>query len=244
MLNKKIVIVTGGANGIGRVISEKFAKEKAIVFIADIDKKNGEKIQNNIHAKGFSAIFVECDVSSELDITRLVKTIVYKKEKIDIIINNAGISSKDVTEKRSMSIWNKVLAVNLTAQYMLVKYALPYMNKGSSIINLSSTRAIMSEPNSEPYASSKAGILGLTHSLASSLSNKKIRVNAISPGWINVSGYKETKKDRDQHFVKRVGNADDIAEACLFLADNRKSGFITGQNIVIDGGMTKKMIYL
>ena len=190
------------------------------------------------------AIFSKFDVSKEAQVKKLVSLAAARFGKIDIIVNNAGFGDWRPMEKRPMKAWDRVLAVNLTAQYMLVKYALPKMSEGGAVINISSTRALMSEPGSEPYAASKAGILGLTHSLASSLAPKIIRVNAISPGWINVSGYKETKRDREQHFVKRVGRGEDIAEACAFLADEEKSGFITGQNLVVDGGMTKKMIYL
>ncbi len=243
MLNGKTAVITGGAGGIGRFIAEKFIRSGVSVLIADVNAKSGKRSAVELSGRG-DAIFSKFDVSKEAQVKKLVSLAAARFGKIDIIVNNAGFGDWRPMEKRPMKAWDRVLAVNLTAQYMLVKYALPKMSEGGAVINISSTRALMSEPGSEPYAASKAGILGLTHSLASSLAPKRIRVNAISPGWINVSGYKETKRDREQHFVKRVGRGEDIAEACAFLADEEKSGFITGQNLVVDGGMTKKMIYL
>ena len=242
MLNGKTAVITGGAGGIGRFIAEKFVTSGVSIMIADIDIKRGKKTAAELTKLG-QALFISCDISKEAQVKKLVRAAKTRFGKIDIIVNNAGFGDWRAMEKRPMKAWDRVLAVNLTAQYMLVRQALSCLNVGGSVINISSTRSLMSEPGSEPYAASKAGILGLTHSLAASLAPKRIRVNAISPGWINVSGYKETKRDREQHFVKRVGRGEDIAEACAFLADGEKSGFITGQNLVIDGGMTRKMIY-
>lgn len=243
MLNGKTAVITGGSGGIGRFIAEKFVASGVSIMIADIDIKRGKETAAALSKRGL-AVFINCDISKEAQVKKLVREAKTRFGKIDIIVNNAGFGDWRAMEKRPMKAWDRVLAVNLTAQYMLVRQALSCLNVGGSVINISSTRALMSEPGSEPYAASKAGILGLTHSLAASLAPKRIRVNAISPGWINVSGYKETKRDREQHFVKRVGRGEDIAEACAFLADGEKSGFITGQNLVIDGGMTRKMIYL
>ena len=243
MLNGKTAVITGGAGGIGRFIAEKFVSSGVSIIIADIDAKRGKKAAAELSKHG-QALFINCDISKEAQVKKLVREAKTRFGKIDIIVNNAGFGDWRAMEKRPMKAWDGVLAVNLRAQYMLVREALSGINDGGAVINISSTRALMSEPGSEPYAASKAGILGLTHALASSLAPKRIRVNAISPGWINVSGYKETKRDREQHFVKRVGRGEDIAEACAFLADGEKSGFITGQNLVVDGGMTKKMIYL
>ena len=243
MLNGKTALITGGAGGIGRFIAEKFTRSGVSVLIADINVKAGVKAASDL-SRHKEALFFKCDISKETQVKKLISFAAARFGKIDIIVNNAGFGDWRSMEKRPMKAWDRVIAVNLTAQYMLVKHALPKMKEGGAVINISSTRALMSEPGSEPYAASKAGILGLTHALAASLAPKRIRVNAISPGWINVSGYKETKRDREQHFVKRVGRGEDIAEACAFLADEEKSGFITGQNLVVDGGMTKKMIYL
>ncbi len=243
MLNGKTALITGGAGGIGRFIAEKFTRSGVSVLIADINVKAGVKAASDL-SRHKEALFFKCDISKETQVKKLISFAAARFGKIDIIVNNAGFGDWRSMEKRPMKAWDRVIAVNLTAQYMLVKHALPKMKEGGAVINISSTRALMSEPGSEPYAASKAGILGLTHALAASLAPKRIRVNAISPGWINVSGYKETKRDREQHFVKRVGRGEDIAEACAFFADEEKSGFITGQNLVVDGGMTKKMIYL
>ena len=243
MLNGKVALITGGAGGIGRCIAEKFTRSGVSVLIADINAKAGAKAAAELSGHK-EALFFKCDIAKEEQVKKLISFAAAHFGQIDIVINNAGFGDWRSMEKRPMKVWDRVIAVNLTAQYLLVKYALPKMKEDGAVVNISSTRALMSEPGSEPYAASKAGILGLTHALASSLAPKRIRVNAISPGWINVSGYKEAKREREQHFVKRVGRGEDIAEACAFFADEEKSGFITGQNLVVDGGMTKKMIYL
>ena len=248
----KTVIVTGGVFGIGSVIVESFIKAGAKVIMADIENAAGFKYAKKLRAQQGKVEFISADVGKETAVKKLIKTVAFGYRKIDVLINNAGIGNWKSIEKRSVKEWQRVLDVNLTGPYMCVKYALPYMPKGSSIINISSTRALMSEKNTEPYSVSKGGLLALTHSLAVSLSEKKIRVNAVSPGWIDTSAFgkkgkagqiKLKKIDLLQHPAGRVGTPYDVAEACLFLADNEKSGFITGQNLVIDGGMTKKMIY-
>ncbi len=251
-LEGKKIIVTGGAFGIGSDIVESFAKAGARVIIADIEKNAGLKLAKKIRAKYGSADFFLVDVGKEESVKKFFRALAKNTKTIDILINNAGIGDWQNIEKRSLPEWQKVLDVNLTGPYMCVKYALPYLLEGSAIINIASTRALMSEKNTEPYSASKGGLLALTHSLAVSLAEKKIRVNAVSPGWIDTSAFgkkgpaariKLKKSDLLQHPAGRVGVPRDISEACLFLADNEKSGFITGQNLVIDGGMVKKMIY-
>jgi len=154
---------------------------------------------------------------------------------------------------RAAADWDRVISVNLRGAYLCSRYATPHMPRGSAIVNIASTRALMSEPDTEPYAASKAGLLGLTHALALTLGERGIRVNAISPGWIDVSNWKKSsarrqvelsERDHGQHPAGRVGRPEDIAELCLFLSDTQRSGFITGQNFVCDGGMTKKMLYV
>ena len=248
----KNVIVTGGVFGIGSVIAESFIKAGANVIIADIEIAAGQKYVKRLRGELGPVDFIFADMGKESSVKKLIKTVIARYKTIDILINNAGIGNWKSIEKRSVQDWQRVLDVNLTGPYMCVKYALPYMPKGSSIINISSTRALMSEKNTESYSASKGGLLALTHSLALSLSEKKIRANAISPGWIDTSAFgkkggrrqiKLKNSDLLQHPAGRVGTPYDVAEACLFLADNEKSGFITGQNIIIDGGMVKKMIY-
>jgi len=248
-LEGKNVIVTGGVFGIGSVIVDSFVKAGAHVIIADLEKTAGIKYAKKLRG---AVEFFRVDLGKEAGIKAFIRSAVSRHKKIDILINNAGIGGWQNIEKRRTSEWQRIIAVNLTGPYLCVKYALPYMPEGSVIINISSTRALMSEKNTEPYSASKGGLLALTHALAVSLSENKIRVNAISPGWIDTSAFgkkghaaqvKLKKSDLLQHPAGRVGTPSDVSEACLFLADNERAGFITGQNLVIDGGMTKKMIY-
>jgi NAD(P)-dependent dehydrogenase (short-subunit alcohol dehydrogenase family) len=155
----------------------------------------------------------------------------------------------DPIQEISIETFDRILATNLRAPFILAKMALPLfkssieLGKKPCIINIASTRALMSEPNNEAYSASKGGVVALTHALANSL-GPNIRVNCVSPGWIEMNNYEALKEtDHKQHLVGRVGLGKDIAEMCWFLSQNEKSGFITGQNFVVDGGMTKKMIY-
>lgn len=139
--------------------------------------------------------------------------------------------------------WRNYININLTGAFILSTLTIPYMVENSSIIHISSTRAIQSEPFCEGYAASKAGLIGLTHAQAASLSQKRIRVNCVLPGFIDTGHYPITDQDNNWHFVGRVGKPSDISEICLFLCDSSKSGFITGQEFIVDGGVTKKMVY-
>ena len=246
---KKVVIVTGAGEGIGRAAAEKYGESGAYVVIADIDREAGEETRDFIIKKNGNAVFIETDVAKEEDCRKLAEETVKKYGKIDILINNAGIADA----KRAgifgtgMEEFDRVINVNLRGTFMCSKYCVPFMEPGSSIINISSTRAFMSEPETEAYSASKGGIIALTHSMAVSLSRKNIRVNSISPGWIDVSGWKKgdvlTRADHEQHPAGRVGKPEDIAAACFYLTGG-EAGFITGTNLNVDGGMTVKMIYV
>lgn len=249
----KVVVITGGGQGIGRAISRAFAAEGAYVVIADIDDEAGLENKEYIEQHNGRCLFIHADVAVEDDVKRLMDAAAATFGAINVLCNNAGIGAGGTIYTRPMEEWDRVIAVNLRGTYMCAKYAAGYMRKnGGAIINIASTRALMSEPNTEPYSASKGGILALTHSLAVSLGPDGIRVNAISPGWIEVSEWKKkslrkvpvlTEIDHKQHPVGRVGKPEDIARACLFLASDEDAGFITGANFVIDGGMTIKMIY-
>lgn len=249
----KVVVITGGGQGIGRAISRAFAAEGAYVVIADIDDEAGLENKEYIEQHNGRCLFIHADVAVEDDVKRLMDAAAATFGTINVLCNNAGIGAGGIIYTRPMEEWDRVIAVNLRGAYMCAKYAAGYMRKnGGAIINIASTRALMSEPNTEPYSASKGGILALTHSLAVSLGPDGIRVNAISPGWIEVSEWKKrslrkvpmlTEIDHKQHPVGRVGKPEDIARACLFLASDEDAGFITGANFVIDGGMTIKMIY-
>lgn len=249
----RVVIVTGGGQGIGRAISREFASKGTKVVIADIDREAGEENEQYILRHGNSAYFVQTDVASENSVKNLVGKTVEKYGTVNILINNAAIGGSGNLSEDSMEGWDRVIAVNLRGPFMCAKFCAPVMTQsgGGCIVNIASTRAFMSEPDTEAYSASKGGIIALTHSLAVSLSKSKIRVNSISPGWIETSEWLKSRNakpavlsdlDHSQHPAGRVGVPQDIARACLYLC-SEDAGFITGANLTIDGGMTVKMIY-
>jgi NAD(P)-dependent dehydrogenase (short-subunit alcohol dehydrogenase family) len=239
----KSIIITGGSNGIGEGIALAFGKLGAIVFIADVNEQKGNRVVQKIEENGGRAIFLKTDVSKEEDIINLIRNVIDKIGKLDILVNNAGISAFKPFLSLTTDEWDHVINTNLRSVFISSREAAKVMKNGGRIINMASTRAIMSEPNSEAYAASKGGIVSITHSLAASLQPNGITVNCISPGWIQVDQNEELKEtDHLQHWSNRVGKPEDIAKACIYLADP-ENNFINGQNIIIDGGMTRKMIY-
>lgn len=247
----KVIVITGAGQGIGACIAVEYAKRNAIVVIAEVDEEAGQEVKVQIEALGGYGVFIQTDVSVEDSVKNMVNKVVERFGKIDILVNNAAIEAEGTLFTRSTESFQKVLDVNVMGVYMCSKYcAMNMLDEGCSIVNIASTRALMSEPHTEPYSASKGAVLALTHSLAASLAGK-VRVNAISPGWIDVSQWKKkknrkfialTEKDHSQHLVGRVGVPEDIASAVIYLT-SEYSGFITGTNLVIDGGMTIKMIY-
>lgn len=240
----KTAIVTGGARGIGASIAKSFARAGANVAIVDILDELGESLSRQMKEEGKSVHFIHCDICDPWQVKQMAKTAKEHFGSIDILINNAGISFSRPVFELSVEEWDKVINTNLRGAFLCAREAAALMKKGGKIINIASTRAFMSEPGWESYGASKGGLVALTHALAISLGPYNIQVNSISPGWI-MTGNPETLRleDHQQHPSGRVGNPEDIARACLFLADPENS-FITGQNLVIDGGMTRKMIYL
>jgi NAD(P)-dependent dehydrogenase (short-subunit alcohol dehydrogenase family) len=243
-------IVTGGAQGIGKAISLKLMQEKVFVFILDNDLEALEEFQQENGEKHMSTTLL-CDVSDHELLVKTLQSIIQQRPSLKYLVNNAGISQFKPIDKLTLDEWNRVLAVNLTSYFLTSQYLSKnlIMNKGS-VVNIASTRALMSEPNSEAYAASKGGVTSLTHALAMSL-QPNVRVNCISPGWIDVQPWQKTRnrksipwanKHHHQHPAGRIGIPEDIAELCWYLL-SEKSGFITGQNFVVDGGMTRKMIY-
>lgn len=245
--SNKTVIITGAANGIGKGIALQYALKGANVVVADIDEKAGMETVSLIKEKGGSVIFVPTDVRQEADIVRLMDTAFQTYDHIDILINNAGKGLFKSPYDLTLEEWDDLLNTNLRSVFLCSREAAKYMRKnkdGGSIVNIASTRAIMSEPNSEAYAASKGGIVALTHALAASLSKDKITVNCISPGWIETGDYSQLRPiDHEQHLSRRVGKPEDIARACLYLTD-KENDFVTGINLIVDGGMTRKMIYV
>ncbi|OGV67120.1 MAG: oxidoreductase [Lentisphaerae bacterium RIFOXYC12_FULL_60_16] len=252
-MKRRTAMVTGGAQGIGFCISRTLLKDGWSVVMADIDAEAGSEAVARLR-RGGPVAFVPTDVADDDSVKRAVQEMVRRFGRIDAVINNAGISApyNGPVEKVTPDQWNRILGVNLTGTFLTTRHAASYLRKArGSIVNIASTRALQSEPNSEAYAASKGGLLALTHALAVSL-GPAIRVNAICPGWIDVTGLKKrslrrpatlSRADHAQHPVGRVGVPEDIAAAVRFLV-GPESGFITGQNLVIDGGMTRRMIYV
>ncbi len=242
---EKVVIVTGSGKGIGRCIAVTYASEGAKVVIAEKNSDSGRETEGQILSSGGSAVFQQTDVSRPGDIEDLIAKTREMFGTIDILINNAGISAWRSPYEITIEDWDEIINTNLRGAFLFSREAARIMreNGGGSIVNIASTRAIMSEPASEAYAASKGGIVSLTHSLAASFSPDHIRVNCISPGWIETGDYSLLREsDHNQHLSGRVGKPDDIARACLYLTADGND-FVNGINLIIDGGMTRKMIY-
>ena len=241
----KTVIVTGSGRGIGRAVAMAYAREGANVVIAEIETEWGGDAVQAIAGAGGSALLLHTDVRRPAEITAAVAQTQERFGRLDILINNAGVSRWKSPYELSVEEWDDVLHTNLRSVFLFSREAAKVMRQhgGGAIVNIASTRALMSEPNSEAYAASKGGMLALTHALAASLAPDRIRVNCISPGWIETGDYGQLRPiDHEQHFARRVGVPDDIARACLFLTAEGND-FISGENLVIDGGMTRRMIY-
>ena len=243
---KRIVLVTGGAGGIGQAICAAFGENGDYVIALDVDRERGLAWEKSFLAKGHNGVFQHYDLADVEGLNPLVKTLESMYGSVDILINNAGISGFTPLEELSPAHWDYVLNVNLRSMVFLTKECARSMKKKQNgrIVNISSTRFNMSEPGSEAYAASKGGIVAMTHALSLSLANTGITVNCISPGWIENRDYANLRpEDHSQHPSGRVGKPEDIARLCLFLTEP-ENDFINGENIIIDGGMTKKMIYL
>ena len=220
----KTVVITGGAHGIGRAAADAFLREGASVHI--IDRQPGDWFVG--------------DVSDREMLERFAASVIGKSGQVDCLVNNALPLMKGISDC-SWEEFSYAMAVGVTAPFYLTKLLMPYFAPGASVINIASSRDRMSQPQTESYTAAKGGIAALTHAMAISLAGKA-RVNSISPGWIDTTGSEITGADALQQPAGRVGRPEDIAEMILFLC-SEKAGFITGENICIDGGMTKLMIY-
>ena len=220
----KVAIITGGARGIGKCIADEFRAAGACVYV--IDKQEGDHFVGDISCKEVLEAFV----------SRILRD----HDKVDYIINNALPPMKGIDEC-SFEEFQYALSVGVTAPFYLVKLLASHLSEDASIVNISSSRDRMSQPQTESYTAAKGGISALTHALAVSLAGKA-RVNSISPGWIDTVNSTPTRSDAEQQPAGRIGNPMDIANMVLFLC-SEKAGFITGENICIDGGMTRLMIY-
>ena len=262
MSNAKVVYITGGAQGIGRGLALGLLSRGYRVVIADLDREAGEAclvelgecIESQAVPGGPEALsFQQVDVTDEDKVKASLAETLTRHGRLDGVINNAALSDpfKGSIESLTLETWHKVLDTSLTSAFLTTKHAAQALRASrGAIINIASTRALQSEPDTEAYAASKGGIVALTHALAMSL-GPEVRVNAISPGWIEVGEWQKPSRrqtaelsgeDHAQHPAGRVGEPRDIASMAAFLLSD-EAGFITGQNFVVDGGMTRKMIY-
>lgn len=245
--NGRVALVTGAARGIGLGIAAWLISEGWQVVLTDRDRVRGSKVTKVL---GENAWFIAMDVSSEEQVTLCVAEVLGQFGRLDALVCNAAVADPHNATLESLSLhdWNRVLAVNLSGPMLLAKHCAPYLRAhGGAIVNLTSTRATQSEPDTEAYAASKGGLLALSHALAISL-GPEIRVNAVSPGWIDTRDPSVRRaeplsdSDHAQHPVGRVGTVEDVAAMVVWLL-SKNAGFVTGQEFVVDGGMTKKMVY-
>jgi NAD(P)-dependent dehydrogenase (short-subunit alcohol dehydrogenase family) len=227
---QKAVLVTGGVRGIGRGTAALLASRGYGVAVADLNGRS-------------QLPFFRCDVYREASVRSCVRAVLRRFGRLDALINNAGIADPagGAIDKLALKDWNRKIGVNLTGVFLMTKHCVPHLRRtGGAIVNIASIRALQSEPDSEAYAASKGGVVAFTHAAAMSL-GPRIRVNCISPGWIAKAAL--SKRDHAQHPAGRAGRPEDVGEMVAFLI-SEAAGFITGQNFVVDGGMTRKMIYV
>ncbi len=238
---KPVALVTGGAKGIGRAIARHLLASGWRVAIVDLP---GAGLRRSYPSSNRNSLAIEGDVRDEATASRAVNAAVKRFTRLDAVVSNAGIMIRKPIRRLTLDEWRRVIDTNLTAAFLLARAAEKPLRKAKGeFVTIASTRALMSEPNTESYSASKGGLVALTHALAVSL-GPDIRVNCVSPGWIETKDYGALRrKDHSQHPAGRVGRPEDIAEIVAGLIDRDRSGFVTGANFVVDGGMTRKMIY-
>ena len=242
----KTAVVTGGANGIGRCVAERFLAQGAHVAIADVDAAAGNSFAKRY---GNAVLFLQGDIAEQNVQTTFAAAVLDRFGTVDCLIHNACVSRKGILSDCGYEDFTYVLRLGVTAPYMLTKLFMNAFASGASVVNIASSRAFMSQADTESYSAAKGGISALTHALSVSLAGKA-RVNAVSPGWIDTGAYQHaphhmpchSEADARQHPAGRVGTPDDVADIVLFLC-GKGAGFVTGQNFVVDGGMTRHMIY-
>lgn len=239
--SRPVALVTGAAQGIGHAITLHLLAEGWAVAAVDLPRSG---LSRRLPPRNGEALAIEADVADAAAVNDAVAQTLTAFGRLDGIVSNAGIMKRKPLRSLTLDEWHRVLNVNLTAAFVLARAAEKPLRKAKgALVTIASTRALMSEPNTESYSASKGGLLALTHALSVSLA-PDVRVNCISPGWIETGDYsKLRKKDHAQHPAGRVGKPQDVAQMTAFLLDKEKSGFVTGANFVVDGGMTRKMIY-
>lgn len=250
MNSKPVAFVTGGAEGIGAASVQALSAEGYSVYYCDSNNEKGRARLNFLNNHRISANFIHLDVRDRNGWKTISDKLAEEGVELDLLVNNAGIADPHMDfPAESGEVWEKVIGTNLSGVFLASNYLVPLMKRGSAIINIASTRAYQSERNTLPYSASKGGVLAFTHSLSMTLSEKGIRVNSISPGWIDTSEWHIPPEQPDfnrldhlQHPSGRIGKPEDVANLVVFLASG-KGEWINGQDIVIDGGMTRRMIY-
>jgi NAD(P)-dependent dehydrogenase (short-subunit alcohol dehydrogenase family) len=238
---RPVALVTGGANGIGCAVARHLLAAGWRLGVVDLP---GSGLRRTFSAHARNVVLVEGDVREQETAARAVAALVERFGRLDGLVSNAGIMIRKPLHRLTTAEWHQVIDTNLTATFLFVRAAEKQLRKArGAIVTIASTRAQMSEPNTESYAASKGGLVALTHALAISL-GPRVRVNCVSPGWIETKNYAALRrKDHAQHPAGRVGKPADIAEIVAWLLEGERSGFVTGANFVVDGGMTRKMIY-
>lgn len=243
MATARVAIVTGAARGIGRAVAQHLHDEGWRIGAIDLPKSG---LTRTFPPRQRNVLAIEGDVADEPSTRMAVKAVVDRFGRLDAIVSNAGVMVRKPLRHLTLAEWRKVIDTNLTATFLLARAAeKPLRAAKGAIVAIASTRALMSEPDTESYAASKGGLVALTHALAISL-GPDVRVNCVSPGWIATTLEGTTKlrrKDNTQHPAGRVGRGADIAAMAAYLLDPKRAGFITGANFIVDGGMTRKMIY-
>jgi NAD(P)-dependent dehydrogenase (short-subunit alcohol dehydrogenase family) len=240
MPTKPVALITGGAKGIGRAIARHLLSSGWQVGVIDLPDSGLRRA----FSRQRGVLVVEGDVRNEEVAFDAVDAMVHRHRRLDAVVSNAGIMIRKPLHRLTLAEWHRVLDTNLTAAFLLARAAeQPLRRAHGAMVTIASTRALMSESNTESYSASKGGLVALTHALAISLA-PDVRVNCVSPGWIETKDYAGLRrKDHKQHPAGRVGKPADVAELVGWLLDSERSGFVTGANFVIDGGMTRKMIY-
>jgi NAD(P)-dependent dehydrogenase (short-subunit alcohol dehydrogenase family) len=237
---KRVALITGGAKGIGRAIARHLASSGWRLGIIDL---SGSALRR-AEPRGRDVVSIEGDVRDEASVADAVEALLRRFGRLDGVVSNAGIMIRKPLHRLTLAEWHRVIDTNLTAAFLLARVAEKALRHArGAMVTIASTRALMSEAETESYSASKGGLLALTHALAISLA-PDVRVNCVSPGWIETKDYGALRrKDHAQHPAGRVGRPRDVAEMVAWLLDNERSGFVTGANFVVDGGMTRKMIY-
>ena len=249
-LDGRVALVSGAARGIGRGIAARLLRDGWSVVLADIDETAGQEAAEELARLG-TVEFLALDVADESSVMACMERIEEDFGQLDGLVNNAGIADPDngPLEQLSLESWNRLIGTNLTGAFLLSKHAIGLLRRrGGAIVNIASTRALQSEAQTEAYAASKGGLVALTHAMAVSM-GPEIRVNAVSPGWIDTRPPVQQASDplrvvdHEQHAAGRVGQPADVASVVAFLL-GPDAGFITGQNYLVDGGMTRQMLYV